>query len=176
MPLIDTGHPIPDDATHCRIWGTIRRALHHDIDRDQATWLDQRSVSIGAGAWLKGLNPKKLRRVAEPYILYPVSHGMDGPCPGLQTEDPPCGHPCPHALFQPLPPQPALLLGIYLNTTPGTTGVHLTERETLGQAIPLHQVQNMAMWPRLLDTNKPRPALAGRRAREPGPTDPNAPG
>ena len=34
MPLIDTGCPAPDDNTHRRMWGTIRRALHHDIDRD----------------------------------------------------------------------------------------------------------------------------------------------
>ena len=39
MPLIDTGCPTPDD-THRQTWGTIRRALHHDIDRDQATLID----------------------------------------------------------------------------------------------------------------------------------------
>ena len=37
MPLIDTGCPVLDDTIHPRKWGTIRRALHHDIDRDQAT-------------------------------------------------------------------------------------------------------------------------------------------
>ena len=47
------------------------------------------------------LNPQNLRRVAGPYILYPVPHGMDGPCPGLRPGDPLCGHPCPHALLQP---------------------------------------------------------------------------
>ena len=122
------------------------------------------------------LNPKKLRRVVGPYILYPVQHGMDGPCLGLRTGDPPCGHPYPHALIQPLPPQPAPLPGIYLNTIPGTKGVHLTAGDTLGKVLPVHQVHNMAIGPRLTDTNKPRHPLAGRGAREPRPTDPNAPG
>ena len=106
MPLIDTGCRALDDTTHRRKWGTNRRALHHDIDRDQATWVNQGSVTIRAGGLLKTLNPKKLRRVAGPYILYPVPHGMDGPCPGLRPGDPPCGHSCPNALFQRLPPQP----------------------------------------------------------------------
>ena len=107
VPLIDTGCPTPDDTTHRRTWGTIRRALHNDIDRDQATWIDQGSVTIRVGGWLNTLNPQKLRRVAGPYILYPVPQGMDGLCPGVRPGDPPCGHPCPHALFQPIPPQPA---------------------------------------------------------------------
>ena len=34
MPLIHTGCPTPCDTTHRRMWGTIRRALHHNIDRD----------------------------------------------------------------------------------------------------------------------------------------------
>ena len=34
----------------------------------------------------------------------------------------------------------------------------------------------MAMGPQLTDTNNPRHPLAGRGAREPRPTDPNAPG
>ena len=174
MPLIDTGHPILDDATHRRTWGSVRRALHQDIDRDQATCLDEGSVTIRAGRWLNSLNPKKLRRVAGPYILYPVPHGMDGPCPGLRTGYPPCGHPCSHALFQPLPPEPAPLPGIYLNRIPGTKWVHLKAGDTLGQAIPLHQVYHMAIGPRLTDTNKPQHPLAGHGAREP--TDPNAPG
>ena len=126
MPLIDAGHCVSDGATHRRTWGTIHRALHHNIDRDQPTWLDQGSVTIGVGGWLNSLNPKKLRRVVGLYILYPVPHGMNGHCPGLLTGDPPCGHPCPHALFQPLPLQPAALPGIHLNTVPGTKGVHLT--------------------------------------------------
>ena len=46
MPLIHTGHPIPDNATHHRTWGTIRRALHHDIDGYQATLLNQGSATI----------------------------------------------------------------------------------------------------------------------------------
>ena len=99
MPLIHTGCPTPDDTTHRGKWGTIRRALHHDIDRDQATWINQGSVTISAGGWLNNLNPQKLRRVAGPYILYPVPHGMDDHCPGLRPGDPPCGHPCPHDLF-----------------------------------------------------------------------------
>ena len=49
MPLIDTGCPTPDDTTHRRTWGNIRRALHHDIDRDQATRIDQGSVTIRVG-------------------------------------------------------------------------------------------------------------------------------
>ena len=40
MPLIHTGCPTPDDTTLRRTWGTIRRALHHDIDRDQASWIN----------------------------------------------------------------------------------------------------------------------------------------
>ena len=69
MLLIHTGCPDPDDTTHRRTWGTIRRVLHHDIERDQATWLDQGSVTIRAGGWLNNLNPKKLRRVAGPQIF-----------------------------------------------------------------------------------------------------------
>ena len=49
MPLIDTGCPTPDDTTHRRTWGTIRRALRHDIDRHQATWIDESSVTIRLG-------------------------------------------------------------------------------------------------------------------------------
>ena len=69
MPLIDTGHPIRDNDTHRGTWGTIRRTLQKDIDRDQATWLDHGSVTIRAGGWLNSLNPKKLRRVAGPDTL-----------------------------------------------------------------------------------------------------------
>ena len=101
---------------------------------------------------------------------------MDGPCPGLLTGDPSFGHPCPHALFEPLTPQPAPLPGIYLNTIPGTTEVYLTAGDTLSQAIPLHQVHHIAMAPQLTDTNRPRHPLAGRGAREARPMDPNAPG
>ena len=113
------------------MWGTITRALHDDIDRDQAPWLNQASITIRAGEWLNSFNPKKLRRVARPYVLYPVSQGMDGSCPGLPPGDPPCRHPCPHALFQPLPPQLAPLPSIYLNTVPGAKGVYLTAGDTL---------------------------------------------
>ena len=73
-------------------------------------------------------------------------------------------------------PQPALLTGIYLDTIPGTKGAHLTAGDSLGQAIPLHQVHHMAIGPGLTDTNKLRHPLVGRGAREPRPTDPNAPG
>ena len=73
MPLIHTGCPTLVDTTHGRTCGTIRRALHHDIDRDQATWLDQGSVTIRAGAWLDNLNPQKLCRVAGPYMIYILS-------------------------------------------------------------------------------------------------------
>ena len=49
MPLIDTGCPTLDDTTNPRTWGTIRRALHHDINRDQATWINQGSITIRVG-------------------------------------------------------------------------------------------------------------------------------
>ena len=128
------------------------------------------------GGWLNTLNPVKLRRVAGPYILYPLSHGMDDLCPGLRPGDPPCGHPCPGALFQPLSPQPAPLPGIYPNTVTGAKGVYLTTRDTTGQAIPLDQVHHMAMGPRLTNTDKRRQPLAGHGAHDPRPSDPNAPG
>ena len=104
IPLIYTGCPTLDDTTHRRTCGTIRSALHHDIDRHQATWLDKGSVTIRAGAWLSNLNPRELRMVAGPYILYPVPDGMDDHCPGLRPGDPPLRAPLPRTLFQPLPP------------------------------------------------------------------------
>ena len=113
---------------------------------------------------------------AGPYILYPVPRRMDGPCLGLRPGDPPCRQPCRHALFQPLPPQPAPLLGIYLNTVPGAKGVYLTAGDTLNHAIPLHQIQHMAMEPQLPGTNKRQHPLAGRWARDPPPADPKDPG
>ena len=128
------------------------------------------------GGWLNTLNPEKIRRVAGPYILYPVPHGMDGPCQGLQPGDPPCGHPCPNSLFQPLSPQPAPPPGVYLNTVTGAKGVYLTTGDTTGQAIPLDQVHHMALGPRLPNTNKPRHPLARHGARDPRPMHPNAPG
>ena len=175
MPLIDTGCPTPDETTRRRTWGTTTRALHHDIDRDQATWIDQGSVTIRVGGWLNTLNPEKLRRVAGPYILYPMPHGMDGHCPGLWPRDPPCGHPCPHALVQPLPPQPAPLPGVYLNTVTGAKRVYLTTGDTTGQAIPVDQGHHMALGPRLPNTAKPRHPLARHGARDPRPVDLNAP-
>ena len=101
---------------------------------------------------------------------------MHAPCQGLRPGDPPCGHPYPHALFQPLPPQPALFPGIFLNTIPGNKGVYLTTGDTLRQAIPLSHIHNMAMGPRVTDTNRPRASLAGRGANDQRPTDPKAPG
>ena len=101
---------------------------------------------------------------------------MDDQCPVLKPRDPPCGHPCPHALFQPLPPQPAPFPGIYLNAVAGAKGVYLTAGDTVGQAVPLGQVHHKAMGPRLSNTDKPRHPLARRGARKPRPTDPNAPG
>ena len=160
MPLIQTGCPIADDTTHRRTWGIIRRALHHDIDREQATWIDRGFVTIRAGGWLNNLNPQKLRRLAGPYILYPVPHSMDDHFPGLRPGDPPCGHPCPHALLQSLPPQPPPLPGIYLNTVTGAKGLDLTAGDTTGQAVPLDEVHHMAMGPRLSNTDKPRHPLA----------------
>ena len=89
---------------------------------------------------------------------------------------PTCGHPCPHALFPPLPAQPAPLQGIYLNTVTGAKGVYLTAGDTAGQAVPLDQVHHMAMGPPLPNTDKPRHPLGRRGARDPRPADPNAPG
>ena len=138
--------------------------------------MDQGSVTIRVGGWLNSLNPKKLRRVAGPYILYPVPPGMDGPCPGLRPGDPACGHPCPHALFQPLPPQPAPLPGIYPNTVTGAKGVYVATGDTTGQGIPLDQVHHMALGLRLPNTDKPRHPFARHGKRDPRPVDPNAPG
>ena len=45
MPFIRMRYPTHNNTTRCRTWGTIRRALHDDIDRDQATWMDQGSVT-----------------------------------------------------------------------------------------------------------------------------------
>ena len=101
---------------------------------------------------------------------------MDDQSPGLWPGNLPCGHPCPHALFQPLPPQPAPLPGIYLNTVTGAKGVYLTAGDTRGQAVPLDQVQLMAMGPRLPNTDKQRHPLARHGAHDPRPVDPNAPG
>ena len=95
---------------------------------------------------------------------------------GSGPRDPPCGHPCPHALFQPLPSQPAPLPGVYLNTVTGAKGVYLTTGDTTGQAIPLDQVHHMALVPRLPNTDKPRHPLARHSARAPRPVNPNAPG
>ena len=176
MPVIHTGWPTLDDTTHRRTWGTIRRALHHNINQHQATWIDLGSVTIRMGGWLNNLNPQKLRRVVGPYILYPVPHGMDDHCPGLRPGDPPCGHPCPHALFQQLPPQPVPVPAIYLTTVTRARGVYLTAGDTTGQAVPLDQVHHMASRPRLQNPDKPRHPLARRGARDPRPADPNAPG
>ena len=52
----------------------------------------------------------------------------------------------------------------------------MTAGDTLSQAIPLHQVQHIAMGPQLTHINKPRHPLAGRGAREPCPTNPSSPG
>ena len=57
MPLINTGHPAPDDTTHRRTWNTIPRALHHSIDRDHATWVVQGSIPFRVGGWLNTLHP-----------------------------------------------------------------------------------------------------------------------
>ena len=111
-----------------------------------------------------------------PYILYPVPDGMDDHCPGLGRGDPPCGHPCFHAPFQPLPPQPAPHPGIYLNAATGAKGVYLTTGDTRGQAVPLDQVHHMGMGPRVPNTDKRRHPLARHGAHDPRPVDPNAPG
>ena len=114
--------------------------------------------------------------MAGPYILYPVPRGMDDHCPGLRPGESPCGHPCPHALFQQLPPQPATLPGVYLNTVTGGKQVHPTTGDTTGQAIPLDQVHHMALGPRLPNADKPRHPLARHGAPDPRPVDLNAPG
>ena len=80
--------------------------------------------------------PSETAQGGGPYILYPVPHGMDDHCRGLRPGDPPCGHPCRDALFQPLPPQPAPLPGIYLNTVTGAKGVYLTAGDTRGKPSP----------------------------------------
>ena len=59
-------------------------------------------------------------------------------------------------LSQSLPPDPAPVQGIYLNTVPKAKGVYLTAGDTLNQAIPLHQTQHMAVGPQPPDTKKPR--------------------
>ena len=56
----------------------------------------------------------------------------------------------------------------------GAKGVYLTAGDKMNQAIPLHQIQHMAMGPQLPDTNQPRHPLAGREARDRLPMDPNA--
>ena len=99
---------------------------------------------------------------------------MDDQCPGLRPGDPPCGHPCPNALFQTLHPQRAPLPGLYLNAVAGAKGVYLTPGHTAGEAIPLCQLHHMAMKPRLSNTDKPRHPLARRGARDPRPADPGA--
>ena len=109
-------------------------------------------------------------------LLYPVPHRMDDHCPGLRPGVPPCGHPCPNALFQPLPPQPAPLPGVYLNTVTGAKGVYLTTGDTTGQAVPLDQVNHMAPGPRLPNKDRPQHPLARYGARNPRPVDPNTPG
>ena len=95
MPLIDTGCPAPDDTTHHRMWGTIRRALHPDIDHDKATWIDQGSVTSRVGGWLNTLNRQKLRSVAGPYILYPVPLAWMATAQGSGPGTPPAGTPAP---------------------------------------------------------------------------------
>ena len=107
--------------------------------------------------------------------LHTIPLGMDDHSPGLGRRDPPCGHPCPHALFQPLPPQPAQHPGIYFNVVPGTKGVYLTAGDTADQAVPLLQVHHIAMGPQPSNTDKPRDSLVRCGARDPRPTDPNAP-
>ena len=101
---------------------------------------------------------------------------MDDHRPGLRPADPPCRHCCPHALFQQLPPQPAPLPGVYLNTVTGAKEVCLTTGDTTGQAIPLDQVHHMALGPWLPNTDEPRHLVVRHGACDPRPLDPNAPG
>ena len=107
--------------------------------------MDQDSVTIRVGGWLNNLNPGKLHRVAGPYVLYPLPHIMDDHCQALRPGDPPCGHPCPHALFKPLAPQPVPFPGIYLNTVTGVKGVYLTAGDTTSQAVHPPHVQSYSV-------------------------------
>ena len=153
---------------------TIRWALHHEIHRDQATWLDQGSVTIRAAGQLNSLNPKKQGEKTLHHV--PRPHGMDGPCPWLRTGDPPCGHPCPtlcsNSCPHNLPRSQISTLTQYLEPKEA----YLTAEDTLGKAISLHQIQHMVMKPRLPDTNKSRYPLAGCGACYPRPMDSNARG
>ena len=58
----------------------------------------------------------------------------------------------------------------------GAKGVYLPTEDTTGQAIPLNQVHQMALGPRLPNTHKPRYPLARHGARDPRPVKPNARG
>ena len=153
-----------------------RRPLHHNMGRDQATCLDQGSITIGEGRWLNTLHSRKLRRVAGPYVVYLVFHGMDSSSVGFRLGDPLFGQPYPYSLFQPLHPQGARFLCIFSNAIPGNKGVHFTIGDTGGQAIRLSHIHHMAMGPRMPDTNKPCALLSGRVASKPWPANPKAPG
>ena len=176
MPLTDTGHLTPDNTTNCRTWGTMLRALDHDIEPDQATWLNQGSVTISARGWLNSLNPKKLLRVAGPYFLYSTPYGMDGPCPGAQDWGPPMWTPMPPRFFPAATPA--------ARTPPRDLPQHNTgsQRSTPDGREDPQPSHSPAPGPSHGDgaatnrTNKPQHPLAGRGAREPWPSDPNAPG
>ena len=104
MPLIDTGCPAADDTTHRRMWGIIRRALHDDIDRDQATWIDQGSVTIRVGGVVEHPKPQKNYAGWQGptyYIPYPTAwmapaEGCGPGTPHAATPAPtPCSNHCP---------------------------------------------------------------------------------
>ena len=136
MPLINKGSPPPPDkTTQRRTSGTIRWALHNHIDRKQATTLDQGYITIRVDGWLNSLNPKKLRRMAGPYVLYPVPHGMDGPSAGprprealLRTAQPTCLVP---TATPPTRPNPRYLLW-------HGTGCQGSVRDGAGHTDPSH--------------------------------------
>ena len=95
IPIIDRGCPTQDDTTHRRTWGTIRRALHHDIDRDQATWIDQGSVTIRVGGWLNTLSPQNYAGWRGPTYYTPHPTAWMAPAQGSGPGTPPAGTPAP---------------------------------------------------------------------------------
>ena len=104
MPVIDTWYPTKIDTTHRRTWGTITMALHHDIDRDQATWINQGSVTIRVGGWLNTQTPKNCAGWQGPTYYTPcpkawmtTARGLDPGIPPAGTPAPtPCSTCCPH--------------------------------------------------------------------------------
>ena len=121
MPLIDTGCPAPDDTTHRQTWGTIRRALHHNINRDQATWIDQGSVTIKVGGWLNTLNPKKITQGGGALHTISRTPGHGWPLPRAAARGPP--------LRPPLPARPVPTIAPPTRPTPRCLPKHGNRRQ-----------------------------------------------